>query len=231
MDASTITKLLQKQNTRYINRCQTVDASLQTYRNQIAQSKYVKRTPDCQQELNCFNNVSPGCPGPNGINAYGGDGRSTTLITGSPQQYPNPLGSASGSDGTVYSSDNIMFQRAGKQQCGVPGTSPAPENSYVVLPVCCDTIYSNTNYSNTIINNNNNPYLPQVDTYYAMKNPTCNYPVQDQNQKHFVKQCHLRNNEMKNGVSVNCSSCQDTPQELNNSRTCDGCILENNTNV
>lgn len=219
MDASKITQLLQKQNTRYINRCQTVDASLQTYRNQLSQSKYVKGTPDCFNESNTLNQVTPGCPGPNGICAYGGNGRSTTLITGSPQQYPNPLASATGSDGTVYSSDNIMLQRAGKQQCGVPGTSPAPINSYVVLPVCSD-VCTDSNYSATIVNNNNNPYLPQVDTYYALKNLTCNQPVQDQNQQHFVKQCHLRNNEMKNGVSVNCSSCQQTPQ------ACDGCILE-----
>ncbi len=220
MDASKITQLLQKQNTRYINRCQTVDASLQTYRNQISQSKYVKGTPDCQNQSNILNPYTPGCPGLNGINSYGGNGRSTTLITGSPQQYPNPLASATGSDGTLYSSDNIMLQRAGKQQCGVPGTNPAPENSYVVLPVCSD-VCSDTNYNANIINNNNNPYLPQVDTYYSMKNITCNYPVQDQNQRHFVKQCHTRFPNANNGISVNCSSCEQTPQ------TCDGCILEN----
>ncbi len=224
MDASTITKLLQKQNTRYINRCQTVDASLQTYRNQLSQSKYVRGTPDCQQLTNPFAPENGCCPGPNGINAYGGNGRSVTVLTGSPQQVPNPLAGAAGSDAFVYSSDNIMFQRAGKQQCGVPGTNPAPENSYVVLPACCN-LYSNTNYDPTVVNNNNNPYLPQVDTYYSMKNPTCNYPIQDQNQKHFVKQCHSRFQEMKNGVSVNCTDCQNSPQ------TCDGCVLENNTNV
>jgi hypothetical protein len=219
MDASKITQLLQKQNTRYINRCQTVDASLQTYRNQLSQAKYIKGTPDCENNTN-YNNPSNTCCGNlNGINAYGGNGRSTTLVTGSPQQFPNPLASATGSDGVVYSSDNIMLQRAGKQQCGVPGTNPYPINSYVVLPICSD-ICTTSNYSSTVVNNNNNPYLPQVDTYYALKNPTCNYPVQDQNQKHYVKQCHSRFNEMKNGVSVNCTDCQQTPQ------TCDGCILE-----
>lgn len=238
MDASKITELLQKQNTRYINRCQTVDCSLQTYRNQIAQSKYVKGVPDCNNESNRLNPEAICCPGSesNGINAYGGVGRSTTLVTGSPQQFPNPLASAAGSDAFQYTSENIMLQKAGKQQCGVPGTSPAPTNSYVVLPICPD-ISSNTNYSPTIINNNNNPYLPQVDTYYALKNPTCNFRVQDQNQKHYVKQCHSRFNEMKNGVNAVCNPCDSVTHldpvtktfytdPTTNPPTCDGCILE-----
>jgi len=49
-----------------------------------------------------------------------------------------------------------------------------------------------------------NPYLPQFDTYYRFKNPIaqCTGPVQDQNQKHFVKECHTRFPDANNGVNV-----------------------------
>ncbi len=98
------------------------------------------------------------------------------------------------------------------------------------------------------INNQSNPYLPPFDTYYAMKNPICNYPVQDQNQKHFVKECHTRFPNANNGASAACEPCDNNmylnpvtkqfetnPYTLINldgtlsliPATCDGCILEN----
>ena len=216
MDASSIIKLLQKQNTRFINRCQTQDSSTLTWQNNIQSAKYIKGVPTCNGEQNTNVPTQPACPSTNGICNYGGQGKQTTLMTGATQQFPNVFAGATGSASIEYSSDQVMLQKAGKQACGVPGTSPAPENSYVVLPEC---YCSNTNYSSTIINNNQNPYLPQVDTYYAMKNPVCRN-VPDQNQKHFVKQCHSRFPDANNGVSVNCTECQNSPQ------TCDGCILE-----
>jgi hypothetical protein len=222
MDSSQITKLLQKQNTRYINRCQPVDSSTLTYQNQIQSSKYITGTPTCNSVISCNIPTQPGCPTGNGICSYGGQGKSTSLMNGSSQQFPNVFAGAAGSASRVYTSANVMLQQAGKQFCGVPGTSAGPASSYVIEPTCCDT-YNDTNYSSTIINNNNNPYLPPFDTYYKYKNPEsqCKNCV-DKNLKHFVKQCHTRFPDANNGVSVLCTDCQNTPQ------TCDGCVLENN---
>jgi hypothetical protein len=220
--------------------------------------------------------ISQGCCSTiNGINAYGGQGKQTNLMTGSSQQYPNVLSGASGSASQVYSSDIIMLQKAGRNSCSVPGLSPAPQSSFVILPACyCadtngptnfyynsfdpssinvnnPTISSITNPSgqststintyNMPINNQSNPYLPAFDTYYSMKNPACQFPMPDQNQKHFVKQCHTRFPDANNGVNVLCTDCT-TPPYLNNGiiitaayststgvyipPTCDGCIIE-----
>jgi hypothetical protein len=215
MDASQITKLLQKQNTRYINRSQTVDSSTLTWQNQIQSSKYIKGVKTCEGQQNTNVPTNPCCADQVSINgqvqntgtySFGGSGRTTALQTGSPQHYLNVLSGASGSASQVYSSESITLQKAGKESCGVPGVSPAPQNSYVVLPggnpltsnaqlqvpscsyICTDT-NGPVNGGTVPVNNQSNPYLPPFDTYYAMKNPQCNYPVQDQNQKHFVKQC------------------------------------------
>jgi hypothetical protein len=280
MDASKITQLLQKQNTRYINRAQTVDSSTLTWKNQIQSSTYIKGVPTCLGVTNT-NPVSQGC-GPsticstNGINAYGGQGKQTNLMTGSSQQYPNVLAGASGSASQVYSSENILLQKAGRNSCSVPGLSPAPpqtnppQNAYVILPLCyCVNTNGPTNNStitsinscnptvpgnststintyNIPINNQSNPYLPAFDTYYSMKNPACQFPMPDQNQKHFVKQCHTRFPDANNGVNVLCTDCT-TPPYLNNGiiitapystptgqyipPTCDGCIIEPITTI
>jgi hypothetical protein len=191
-------------------------------------------------------------------------------MTGSSQQYPNVLAGASGSAAQVYSSDIIMLQKAGRNSCSVPGLSPAPpelpQNAYVILPACyCADTNGPTNFltpsgypdvnnptvpgnsTSTIntynipINNQSNPYLPPFDTYYAMKNPACQFPVPDQNQKHFVKQCHTRFPDANNGVNVLCTDCTTPPYLYNGSTiiapystlsgqyippTCDGCIIE-----
>ena len=286
MDASKITQLLQKQNTRYINRAQTVDSSTLTWKNLIQSSTYIKGVPTCRPSLDPpsinTNECSVGCRPVNGINAYGGQGKQTNLMTGSSQQYPNVLSGASGSASQVYSSENITLQAAGRNSCSVPGTSPAPpevpQNAYVILPACycantngptnfyynssdpssinvnnptfpnppnnpvvLDTPSVTINTYNLPINNQSNPYLPPFDTYYAMKNPNCNFPTPDQNQKHFVKQCHTRFPDANNGVNVLCTDCT-TPPYLNNGiiitapyststgqyipPTCDGCIIE-----
>ena len=254
MDASQITKLLQKQNTRYINRAQTVDSSTLTWQNQIQSSKYIKGVKTCDGQQNTNVPTNPACPDGNGICAFGGSGRTTAIQTGSPQQFLNVLSGASGSASQVYSSESILLQKAGKESCAVPGLSPAPQNSYVVLPACycvdtngptasSSSELSNPtvpgNPSNLPINNQSNPYLPAFDTYYAMKNPSaqCKYQVQDQNQKHFVQQCHSRFPNANNGVNAVFSSCDnvtkmnpDTKQfytdPVTNPPTCDGCIVE-----
>jgi len=262
MDASKITQLLQKQNTRYINRAQTLDSSTLTWKNQIQSSTYIKGVPTCAGVTNTNNPAqpcaSPGCAPVNGINSYGGQGKQTNIMTGSSQQYPNVLSGASGSAAQVYSSDIIFMQQAGRNSCSIPGTNPAPpevpQNAYVVLPACycVNTNGPTNNNTSTIqtpidnvyplpINNQSNPYLPAFDTYYSMKNPTCNFPTPDQNQKHFVKQCHTRFPNADNGVNVLCTDCT-TPPYLNNGNiitapyttptgqyippTCEGCIIE-----
>ena len=273
MDASKITQLLQKQNTRYINRAQTVDSSTLTWKNQIQSSTYIKGVPTCLGVTNTNNPAqpcaSPGCNPVNGINAYGGQGKQTNLMTGSSQQYPNVLSGASGSAAQVYSSDIIFMQAAGRNSCSVPGLSPAPQSSFIILPSCyCantngptnfyynssdpssinmnnPTVSSNStstiNTYNMPINNQSNPYLPAFDTYYSMKNPACQFPTPDQNQKHFVKQCHTRFPDANNGVNVLCTDCTTPPYLYNGSTmiapyftpsgqyippTCDGCIIE-----
>ena len=164
MDASKITQLLQKQNTRYINRAQTLDSSTLTWKNQIQSSTYIKGVPTCQGVTNTSTIGQGCCSTINGINAYGGQGKQTNLMTGSSQQYPNVLAGASGSAAQVYSSDIIMLQKAGRNSCSVPGTSPAPpeipQNAYVILSACyCVNTNGPTNFLN-------------FDGYPNVNNPT-----------------------------------------------------------
>ncbi len=255
MDASQITKLLQKQNTRYINRCQTVDSSTLTWQNKIQSAKYIKGVQTCDGQQNCNVPTNPACSDGNGICSFGGSGRTSAIQSGSPQQFLNVLAGAAGSASQVYSSECILLQQAGKQFCGVAPTNPAPANSYVVLPggdpatsdaelqvPSCSYICSNTNgptatSASVPINNQSNPYLPPFDTYYAMKNPQCNFPIQDHNQKHFVKECHSRFPNANNGPNTVCNPCDNTlyldpltkqfkTDPTNQPPTCDGCIQE-----
>jgi len=203
MDASQITKLLQIQNTRYINRSQTVDSSTLTWKNQIQSSKYIKGVKTCDGQQNTNVPTNPCCADQVAINgvltntgtySFGGSGRTTAIQNGSPQQFLNVLSGAAGSASQVYSSESVTLQRAGKESCGVPGVSPAPENSYVILPACyCvdtngPTATTPSQLSNPVVtgistitgnpndlpvNNQSNPYLPPFDTYYRFKNPQC----------------------------------------------------------
>jgi hypothetical protein len=257
MDASQITKLLQIQNTRYINRNQTVDSSTLTWKNQIQSSKYIKGTPTCGYNsngtavVNCNVPTNPCCPDQvlvngqlqnTGINSFGGSGRTTAIQTGSPQQFLNVLAGSSGSGGQIYSSESITLQRAGKESCGITSSTEPnyPANSYIVLPggspagsnaelqnpscsyLCLNTNGPTTNDAiglntpnvpgnstitglpnNLAVNNQSNPYLPPFDTYYRFKNASAqcrNCP--DQNQKHFVQECHTRFPNANNGENA-----------------------------
>jgi len=223
MDASKITQLLQKQNTRYINRCQTVDSSTLIWKNQIQSSTYIKGVKTCEGEQNWNVPTNPGCPSnpivSNGIGSFGGAGRTTAIQSGSTQQFLSVYAGAAGSASQVYSSDIIMLQKAGKESCGISNPSN-PSNSYIVLPggnpltsnaelqvpsssYICNNTNGPINGSTPPINNNLNNYLPEFDTYYAMKNPCAQ--VKDQNQKHFVKECHTRfiDNNGVNDVPAN----------------------------
>jgi hypothetical protein len=254
MDASKITQLLQKQNTRYINRCQTVDSSTLIWKNQIESSKYIKGVPTCNGEQNCNVPTNPNCPDGKGNCSFGGSGRTTSIQTGSSQKFLNVLSGASGSGSQIYSSEAIVLQKAGRASCAVPGTNPAPQNSYVVLPggnpltsdaqlqvpscvYTCNNTNGPINGNEPPINNNLNSYLPQFDTYYKFKNPSaqCGYPIQDQNQKHFVKECNSRFPNANNGVNAVFSPCDNVTKmnpdtkvfytdPIANPPTCDGCI-------
>ena len=163
MDASQITKLLQKQNTRYINRCQAVDSSTLIWQNQIQSSKYIKGVKTCDGAQNTNVPTNPCCADQIVINgvvqntgtySFGGSGRTTSIQTGSPQQFLNVLSGGAGSASEVYSSERILLQQAGKESCGVPGVTPitttttdacgntvttTTNNTYITLPACyCD---------------------------------------------------------------------------------------------
>jgi hypothetical protein len=258
-----------------------VDSSTLIWKNQIQSSKYIKGVKTCDGEQNCNVPINRSCPDIDGstnlntgICSFGGAGRTTSIQTGSSKQFLSIYSGAAGSASNVYSSDIIMLQKAGKESCSIPGTNPAPQNSYVVLPggdpltsnaelqvpsskyLCnntngpspnsTDVIGNSTitgNPNNLPINNQSNPYLPQFDTYYRFKNPSCNQPIEDQNQKHFVKECHTRFPDANNGVNALYNPCNNTtylnpitkqfetnPNSIRNGivipPTCNGCILQ-----
>ena len=199
MDASKITELLQKQNTRYINRNQTVDASTLIWRNQIQSSKYIKGVKTCDGDQNTNNPTNvPTCS--NGIASFGGSGRTTAIQTGSSKQFLSVYSGASGSASQIYSSESILLQKAGKeytrnQSVNQSDNQSANHSSFIVLPTC----YCKTNCEvNNPINNNANPYLPPFDTYYKLKTPCV--PVKDQNKQHFVKECNMPESNGVNDV-------------------------------
>lgn len=227
MDASQITKLLQKQHTRHIQRPQTVDASTLTWKKQLHSSTYVRGIHEPAATL------VPCCPDPSPEDlasllpislpppqAYGGQGKQTTLTTGSTMQFPNVFASATGSASQVYSSEQLLLQRAGKHACAIQQDMPLSSPSSVELPAC---FCQNTNVPTTeqlvagTPNPQSNPYLPPFDTYYRFKHG-CD-PSKDQNQKHHVTTCHSR--FLRNDASsYACTESARTPS------TCDGCVRE-----
>ena len=188
MDASKITELRQKQNTVYINRSNTVDASTMTWRNQIQSSKYIKGVTTCSGLQNTDVPTQAVCPNGDGTFSFGGRGKGTALATGSSQHFLNVYSGAAGSAAEVYSSDKILLQKAGRQYCAELITD---QDAYTVLPNCVSVNTNGPTSANpdpAINNQDTNPYLPPFDTYYKFKNPQA--PIIDQNQKHFVKSCN-----------------------------------------
>jgi len=192
MDASKITELLQKQNTRYIDRSKTVDSSTMIWMNQIQSSKYIKGVATCTGLQNTNVPTQAVCPDGNGNCSYGGQGKQMALTTGSTQRYPSVFAGAVGSASQTYSSDAILLQKAGRHYCAELITEQDP---YTVLPVCYDVNTNGPTKTNAVPSTNNNqtnPYLPPFDTYYKFKNQLVTKPVRDQNLKHFVKKCYTR---------------------------------------
>ena len=85
MDASKITELLQKQNTVYLNRSNTVDSSTMTWMNQIQSSKYIKGVATCTGLQNTDDPTQAVCPNGDGTFNFGGRGKGTALR---PRQKP-----------------------------------------------------------------------------------------------------------------------------------------------
>jgi hypothetical protein len=140
MDASQITKLRQKQQTRYVNPSQIVDSSTLTWKNVIQSSTHLSSTVPTSS-------------------------KQTNLMTGSTQRFPDVLSGASGSAGRFFSSDAITLQKAGKRSCAIPSTMPV-----IVHPACyCDQNGPTSANPITTVNNQSNPYLPPFDTYYLFK--------------------------------------------------------------
>lgn len=164
MDSSQITKLLQKQHTRTIHRPQTVDSSTLTWKQQLQSSTHVHGLHRPTPAACCSD-------------GFGGQGKQTTLQTGSTRMVLSPLAPSTGSASEVYSSDRLLLQQAGKHVCAIPALSS------LELPACfCEN--TNAPSDPTQVNPQTNPYLPPFDTYYRFKH-TCD-PTQDQNLKHFV---------------------------------------------
>ena len=136
MDASKITELRQKQANKYINRAKTVDASTLTWQRQIESSKYVATQapvsdlPGCQT---CGNGstVSTSTQGV-GPNAFYINGTNTIYLS-PPLNYPNPFYSAKGSAGSYVSCEQIAYQKAGMNSCGV---APLSAGLVQTLPSC-----------------------------------------------------------------------------------------------
>ena len=184
MDASQITKLLQQQNTRTLNRSQTVDSSTLTWQTQIRSSTYIKGVASC--EGNRDTSVpTQGCANQNGGCSYGGKGKQMTLMMGSTQMVPSVFSAATGSASQVYSSEAILLQKAGRHACSVA------TDRVITLPACdcTDTNGPTESLSAPPVNHQGNSYLPAFDTYHALKNPC--FPTKDQNQKHYVSNCCL----------------------------------------
>lgn len=209
MEASQITKLLQKQSNRHVHRPQTVDSSTLIWKQQLQSSTHVHGL-HLPSPMSC-------CSDQNGQRNYGGQGKQTTLVTGSTQQFPNVFSSAKGSASEIYSSDRLLLQQAGKHACAIQQDQNASCSltSSIDLPECyCSK--TNLPTDTTQINPQNNPHLPAFDTYYHFKR-TCD-PVIDQNKKHFIHQCHSRHSEQS--APYGCTNAS------RSSSTCNECIIE-----
>jgi hypothetical protein len=144
MDASQITKLLQKQNTTYINNNRSIDSSTLIWQNQIKSSKVINNTPTSRQS------------------------KTTTISMDSSKRIPDVLGPSKGSATQVYSSDNILLQKASEQFCG---SVKGPNTVTIPQCYCVNTNGPTNDNPNPPVNNNTtNPFLPPFDTYYLMKN-------------------------------------------------------------
>lgn len=143
MDASKITELRQKRANIWINRAQVMDASTLTWQRQIQSSK-VLLTSTTEAGTKTFHDIpcnsiggcvdaSESSPPPstsiNGVQrrlpAYTAGAMSrTSVITGSSYRAPNPMFNSMGSGSRVYSSESVLYKRAGDQSCGVAPVQP-----------------------------------------------------------------------------------------------------------
>jgi hypothetical protein len=180
MDASKITELRQRQANRYINRAKVVDASTLTWQRQIESSKYIAPQlttggPSMliggnQCGLNALTSVGTAGVGPGAILLDDG-----TYYVPPPLLYPNPLRGAKGSAGSYTSCEQIAYQLAGQNSCGVAPVSVGPllitlptgqfPDSDIFYPGGGNQLYAppGTDVSGNWLN----PYLPNPNPYNA----------------------------------------------------------------
>ena len=137
MDASKITELRQKQANNYISRAKVVDSSTLTWQRQIESSKYIApqlRTGgpsmlpggiQCGQ--GALTTIGTAGVGPGAVLLDNG-----TYYVPPATLYPNPLRGAKGSAGSYTSCEQIAYQLAGQNSCGV--TPVWAEDLIITLP-------------------------------------------------------------------------------------------------
>jgi len=184
MDASKITELRQKQANIYISRANVVDASTLTWQRQIESSKYIAP----QLRTGGASMLPGGNPcGQNALTSIGtaGVGPGAVLLDDGTYYvppallYPNPLRGAKGSAGSYTSCEQIAYQRAGENSCGVAPVSVGPllitlptgqfPDSDIFYPGGGNQLYAppGTDVSGNWLN----PYLPLPQPYSALTTP------------------------------------------------------------
>ena len=180
MDASKITELRQKQANIYISRANVVDASTLTWQRQIESSKYIAPQLGTSSLLggqatqNAYVSVGTAGVGPGAVLLDNG-----TYYVPPALLYPNPLRGAKGSAGSYTSCEQIAYQRAGENSCGVAPVSVPPllitlptgqfPNSDIFYPGGGNQLYAppGTDVSGNWLN----PYLPLPQPYSALTTP------------------------------------------------------------
>ena len=177
MDASKITELRQKQANNYISRAKVVDASTLTWQRQIESSKYISppmTAPVNQCGQGAFTTIGTAGVGPGAVLLDNG-----TYFVPPATLYPNPLRGAKGSAGSYTSCEQIAYQLAGQNSCGVAPVSVPPllitlpqgqfPNSDIFYPGGGSNLYAppGTDVSGNWLN----PYLPLPQPYSQYTTP------------------------------------------------------------
>jgi hypothetical protein len=180
MDASKITELRQRQANRYISRANVVDASTLTWQRQIESSKYIAPQLGTssliggQSGQNAYVSVGTAGVGPGAVLLDNG-----TYYVPPALLYPNPLRGAKGSAGSYTSCEQIAYQRAGENSCGVAPVSVGPllitlptgqfPDSDIFYPGGGNQLYAppGTDVSGNWLS----PYLPLPQPYSALTTP------------------------------------------------------------
>jgi len=184
MDASKITELRQRQANRYINRAKVVDASTLTWQRQIESSKYISPQLRTGGPSMLIGGIQCGQNAQTSVGTAGVGPGAILLDDGSyyvppALLYPNPLRGAKGSAGSYTSCEQIAYQLAGQNSCGVAPVSVPPllitlptgqfPDSDIFYPGGGTQLYAppGTDVSGNWLN----PYLPLPQPYSSLTTP------------------------------------------------------------